>query len=78
MTVSLTSELEPPELEGDEAIANLDDVHESVESVRGEDEEVTSRDTPPAPQQQVPTEAPLQCPRQVLIEQAVQPIGVWV
>ena len=78
MTVSLTSELEPPELEGDEAVANLDDVHESVESVGGEDEEVPGRDTPPAPQQQVPTEAPLQRPRQMLVEQAVQSIGVRV
>ena len=78
MTVTLTPELEPPELEGDKAVADLDDVHKSVELVRGEDEEVAGRDTPPAPQQQVPTETPLQRPRQVLIKQAVQPIRVWV
>ena len=51
-----TSELQATQLECDEAIAILYDVHEGVESVGGENEEVPTGDTPPPPQHQVSTQ----------------------
>ena len=58
-----TSEFQPPELKSDEAVSHLDDVHQSVESVGGEDEEVPTGIPAPSPQQEVPTEALLEDPR---------------
>ena len=49
MTSDLTSELQATELKGDKAIAKLNDVHEGIESVRGENEEISRSDLPPFP-----------------------------
>lgn len=56
----LTSELQTPELEGDQAVANLDNVHQCVEVVWGEDEAVACGVVAPAAEEQVPTQAVLQ------------------
>lgn len=56
----LTSELQTPKLEGDQAVANLDDVHQCVEVVWGEDEAVACGVVAPAAEQQVSTQAVLQ------------------
>lgn len=64
----LTSELQAPELEGDQAVANLNDVHQSVKVVGGEDEAVACVVVSPAPEQQVSTQAVLQRACQVLVE----------
>ncbi|TNN76193.1 hypothetical protein EYF80_013481 [Liparis tanakae] len=56
----LTSELQPPQLEGDQAVADLHDVHQSVEVVGGEDEAVARGVVAPAAEQQVSTQAVLQ------------------
>ena len=71
-----TSELQATELEGDKSIAVLDDVDESVELVRSEDEEVPTGDTPPATHHQISAEVLLEHPSQVLVEKTVQ--TVWV
>lgn len=54
-TFDLTSELQPTELESDKAIAKLNNVDKSIESVGGEDEEISRGHLPPPPQHQVPT-----------------------
>lgn len=56
----LTSEFQPPQLEGDQAVANLNDVHQCVEVVRGQDEAVARGVVAPAAEQQVPAQAVLQ------------------
>ena len=53
-------------------------MNESVESVRREDEEVSGGDPAPPSQHEVTTQALLKDPRQVLVEQAVKPVGVRV
>jgi len=53
MTSDLTSELQATELKGDKAIPKLNDVHEGIESVGGENEEISRSDLPPFPQDQV-------------------------
>lgn len=72
----LTSELQTPQLEGDQAVANLDDVDQGVEVVRGQDEAVPRGVVAPAAQQQVSTQAVLQRARQVLVEDRVQIVVV--
>lgn len=56
----LTSELQTPKLEGDQAVADLDDVHQCVEVVWGKDEAVACGVVAPAAEQQVSTQAVLQ------------------
>lgn len=51
----LTPELKATQLEGDEAIADLDEVHQGVEVVRGQDKAVAGAVVAPAAQHQVPT-----------------------
>lgn len=72
----LTPELKATQLEGDEAIANLDEVHQGVEVVRGQDEAVAGAVVAPAAQHQVPTQRVLQRARQVLIEDGVEVVVV--
>lgn len=67
----LTSELQTPQLEGDEAIANLDDVHQGIEVVWGKDEAVACGVVAPAAEQQVSTQAVLQRACQVLVEDRI-------
>jgi len=54
-------------------------VHEGVEGVGGHDEDVALLGVAPATHQQVPTQAVLQRPRQVLVEDRVQVVvvGPW-
>lgn len=75
---TLTSELQSPKLEGDKSITIFNDVYESIEPVRGEDEEVSTSHLAPPAQYQVPTQVLLQYPRKVLIKQAVQPVRVGI
>lgn len=56
----LTPELKATQLEGDKAIADLNEVHQGVEVVRGQDEAVTGAVVAPAAQHQVPTQCVLQ------------------
>lgn len=56
----LTPELQPPQLEGDQAVADLDNVHQGVEVVGGQDEAVSCGVVSPAAQQQITTQAVLQ------------------
>lgn len=75
----LTPELEPPELEGDQAVTHLDHVYEGVEVVGGHDEAVSLLYVTPAPQHQVPTQTVLKGTSQVLVEYRVQVVvvGTW-
>ena len=73
---TLTSELQAAELEGDQAVADLDDVHQGVEVVGGQDEAVPRAVVPPAAQQEVPAQRVLQRARQVLVEDGVQVVVV--
>lgn len=66
-----TSELQAPQLKGDQAVSDFNDVHQSVEVVGGQDEAVARAVVPPASQQQVSTQTVLQGARQVLIENRV-------
>lgn len=72
----LTPELQAAQLEGDQAVADLDDVHQRVEVVGGQDEAVARAVVAPAAQQEVPTQAVLQRARQVLVEDGVQVVIV--
>ena len=74
----LTSELQAPQLKGHKPVPDLDDVDQSVEPVGSEDKEVARRDSPPPPQEEVSTQALLQDPGEVLVEEAVQLVRVWV
>lgn len=75
---SVTSKFQSSELKGHKAIAVLYDVYESIESIRGEDEEVTTGHLPPASEHQVTTQVFLEYPGEVLVKQAVQSVGVGV
>lgn len=55
----LTPELKATQLEGDEAIANFDEVDQGVEVVGGQDKAVTRAIVAPAAQHQVPTQCVL-------------------
>lgn len=68
----LTPELQASELESDQAVADLNDVHKSIEVVRGQDEAVSSAVVSPAAQQKVATQWVLQRARQMLVEDRVQ------
>lgn len=72
----LTPELKATQLEGDEAIANLDEVHQGVEVVGSQDEAVTGPVVAPAAQHQVPTQRVLQRACQVLVENGVEVVVV--
>ena len=74
----LTSELQPTQLKCHKPVPNLDDVDEGVEPVRREDEEISRGDLPPPPQHEVPAQALLQYPGEVLVEEAVQAVGVRI
>jgi len=71
-----TSELQAAELEGDQAVSDLDEVHQGVEVVGGQDEAVAGAAVPPAAQQEVPTQRVLQGACQVLVEDGVQVVVV--
>lgn len=72
----LTPELKATQLEGDEAIANLDEVHQGVEVVGSQDEAVARPVVAPAAQHQVPTQRVLQRASQVLIENGVEVVVI--
>lgn len=72
----LTSELQPTELKGHQAVADLDEVHESVQVVGGQDEAVPGAEVSPAAQEEVPTKAVLQGAGQMLVEDGVQVVVV--
>lgn len=59
ISLVLTSELQAPQLEGDQAIADLNDVHQCIEVVWGKDETVACAVVAPAAKQQVSTQAVL-------------------
>ena len=67
-------------LECTETVAELDDMDETVEVVRGEDEAVSLLDLSPPPKHQVPSQAVLQGPGQVLVEDGIEIVVVssWV
>lgn len=67
----LTSELQSSELEGDEAIADLDEVNESIEVIRRQDKAVSGAVVSPAAQLQISTQRVLERTRQMLIEDGV-------
>lgn len=69
---SLTSELQAPQLEGDQAVADLDEVHQGVEVVGGQDEAVPGAVVAPSAQHEVAAERVLQRARQVLVKDGVQ------
>ena len=71
-----TSKLQPPQLKGDKAVANLNDMDEGIEVVGGHDETVTLSVAPPSPQQQVPTQRMLQRASQVLVKYRIQVVVV--
>lgn len=68
----LTSELQASKLKGDEAVANLYKVHQSIQIVWGQNEAVTSAEVSPAAQEEVSTQAVLQGASKVLVEDGVQ------
>lgn len=72
----LTSELQPTQLEGDQAVANLDEVHKSVQVVGGQDEAVAGAEVAPAAEQQVSAQTVLQRAGQVFVEDGVQIVVV--
>lgn len=72
----LTPELKATQLEGDKAIADLDEVHQGVEVVGGQDEAVARAIVAPAAQHQVPTQRVLQRACQVLVEDGVEVVVV--
>lgn len=55
----LTSEFQPPKLEGDQTVAYLYEVHQGVEIVGGQDEAVSCAVVAPPSQKQVSTETVL-------------------
>ena len=63
-------------LKGTEAVAELDDVHETVEVVRGEDEAVALLDGAPAAQHEVACQAVLEGPCEMLVEDGVEIVVV--
>lgn len=68
----LTSELQPSQLKGDEAVADLYEVHQGVQVVGGQDKTIPSAEVSPASQEEVSTQAVLQGASEVLIEDGVQ------
>ena len=68
----LTSELQPSQLKGDQAVADLYKVHQSVQVVGGQDEAVAGAEVAPAAQEEVSTQAVLQGAGKVLVEDRVQ------
>lgn len=68
----LTSELQPSQLKGDQAVADLYKMHQSVQVVRGQDEAVPSAEVAPAAQEEVSTQAVLQGAGKVLVKDRVQ------
>lgn len=68
----LTSELQPSELKGDQAVADLDKMHQSVQVVGGQDEAVPRAEVAPSAQEEVSTQAVLQGAGKVLVEDGVQ------
>ena len=74
--VCLTSEFQSPELEGDESVADFYDVHQRVQVVGRQHEAVPGGDGSPAAHHQVPAQAVLQRPRQVLVKDRVQVVIV--
>lgn len=56
----LTSELQPSELEGDQTVADFDEMHQSVQVVGGQDETIPRAEVAPSAQEEVSTQAVLQ------------------
>lgn len=73
---SLTPELQSSELEGDQAVSDLDEVHKGVEVVRGEDEAVAGAVVAPATQHQITAQRVLERTCQILIEDGVQVVVI--
>lgn len=67
-----TSELQTPQLEGDQPIADLDEVDQGVEVVRSQNETVSGAVVAPSAQHEVATKRILQRAGQVLIKDGVQ------
>lgn len=68
----LTSELQPSELKGDQPIADLDQVHQCVQVIRGQDEAVPGAEVAPSAQEEVPAQAVLQGTGKVFVKDGVQ------
>lgn len=64
----LTSELQSPQLKSHQAVADLDEMDESIQVVGGQDEAVSGAKVAPSTQQEVSTQAVLQGTGEVLIE----------
>lgn len=75
----LTSELQPPELKGDQAVADLNEMHQRVQVVGGQDEAIPGAEVPPSAQQEVPAQTVLQGAGEVFVKDGVQVvvIGAW-
>lgn len=73
---TLTSELQATQLEGGEAVADFNEVHQGVEVVGGQHEAVSGAIVAPAAQHQVPAQCVLQRPRKVLVENGVEVVVV--
>lgn len=67
-----TSELQTPQLESDQPVADLNEVDQGVEVVGGQNEAVSRIVVSPSAQHEVATEGVLQRARQILIEDGVQ------
>lgn len=67
----LTSELQPSQLKGHQPVADLYEMHQSVQVVRGQDEAVPGAEVPPAAEEQVSTQTVLQRAGEVLVEDRV-------
>lgn len=72
----LTSELQPSQLKRHQAVADLDEMDESVQVVRGQDEAVSGAEVAPSAQQEVSTQAVLQGAGEVFVEDRVQVVVV--
>lgn len=68
----LTSELQPSQLKGDQAVTNLYQVNQSVQVVGGQNETIPGAEVAPAAQEEVSTQAMLQRASEMLIEDGIQ------
>lgn len=72
----LTSELQPSQLKSHQAVADLDEMDQSVKVVGGQDEAVARAEVAPSAQEEVSAQAVLQGTGEVLIEYRVQIVVV--
>lgn len=68
----LTSELQPSELKGHQAVADLNEVNQCVQVVGGQDETIAGAEVSPSTQKKISTQAVLQRAGQVFVEDGVQ------